>query len=171
MMDELQKASILLKHLSPAEREQILGQFEPGQREQLERMVGEASDVSHSELAAIVSEYQTWLQRVSSGMNTEPEPVATLDSRDTSVTDTERMWRSRPQDAETIVNRLTEEPATVLAAVLCQLDETTARGVYASLSESRKAAVVSRLPAQQELKPFVKQELAGFHVAPGYQSM
>lgn len=163
-MDELRKASILLKHLSPAEREQILGQFEPEQRAQLERTVGEASDVTHSELAAIVSEYQTWLQRVSSGKNTEQEPSATAESGGNSATETEprRTWQSLSQDAGTISKCLIDEPATVLAAVLCQLEESTAHELYAALSEDRKGAVVARLAAQRELTPLVKQELTGF---------
>jgi flagellar motor switch protein FliG len=163
-MDELRKASILLRHLSAAEREQILGQFDPQQREQLERLIGEASEVSHDELAGIVSEYQSWLQRVSVKSNTEAESSssAPIEPDESSTTDSDRLWRSLSKDAESIVDRLIGEPATVLAAVLCQLHESTAREVYASLSEERQAGVVSRLPAQRELRPMVKQELARF---------
>ena len=61
-----------------------------------------------------------------------------------------------------IVNGLGDEAATVWASVMCQLHETTAWEVYAALSERRKASIAARLPAQKELKPIVKQELAAY---------
>jgi len=161
-MDELRKASILLKHLSPGEREQILGQIDPEQRVQLEQMVAAATDVSRAELVEIVSEYQSWLQRVSAGPAVGPESAVPFEADEGPATESDRVWQFVSGDGPTIVNKLTEEPAAVLSAVLCLLHESTARAVYESLSEERQAAVAARLPAQRELMPIVEREIAGF---------
>jgi flagellar motor switch protein FliG len=145
-MDELRKASILLKHLAPTERELILARFDAEQRRQLERMIAEDSDISHTELVGIITEYQSWLQRLTSN------PVGDVDFGEPSIR----------CDVETLRFRLREEPATVVTAVMCQLPESAARDVFEALPEDRKAAVVNCLPAQAELRPLVKQELARF---------
>lgn len=165
-MDELRKAAILLKHLAPGEREQVLGRLGLEQRERLERMIAAAADVSHSELVDIVSEYQSWLQRASATSNEPEAPSEPVESKANSIADAEPPRQSFSCDAGLLFERLAEEPATVVSAVLCQLPESTARKLYGSLPEDRQAAVAARLPAQGELKPFVQQELARFLSAP-----
>lgn len=162
MMEELRKASILLTHLAPRERKQILARFEIEQREQLERMIAEAPEVSRAELVGIVSEYQTWMQRLSVESDQTSGLAETVDSEVNSPADAGLKGQFAACDAETLTERLCDEPATVLCAVMCHLHESTAREVYESLLEDRKAEVVVRLPGQTELKPIVKQELARY---------
>lgn len=156
-MDELRKASILLKHLAPGERSQILGRLELEQRTHLEQMVTDAPEVSRDELAGIVSEYQAWLQRLSVN-RTAGVPASEERELDSPEDD-----GLNPQftlcDAQQLTERLREEPATVLCAVLCHLHEAVARELYDSLREDRKAEVASRLPGQADITPIVKQEL------------
>lgn len=165
-MDELRKAAILLKHLAPGEREQVLGRLGLEQRERLERMIAAAADVSHSELTDIVSEYQSWLQRAPATSNEPASPSDPVESKESAIADAEVPRPSISCNAGLLSERLAEEPAPVLSAVLCQVPESTARELYHSLPEDRQAAVAARLPAQRELKPLVQQELARFLSAP-----
>ncbi|MBD3673279.1 MAG: hypothetical protein HUJ26_07100 [Planctomycetaceae bacterium] len=153
-MDDFQKAALLLKHLAPTERTQILSQLETEQREAIESQIAQAPDISEAELVGIVAEYQTWLRQLQSSdppasPNVEPresaEPVACLtDSR----------------DLVRLKELLIREPGTVQAAVLCHLAEPTARKLFHAFDEQQQAELVERLPQQRPLSPLVWDELS-----------
>ena len=159
-MDDFRKAAILLKHLTPREREEVLERFDHDQRKRLELLLADAADVSRAELVGIVSEYQSWLQKIVPNTGVIPDQHDLCQSSVDSSTGTDRLWEPVSNDVATLTARLAREPATVLSAVMCHLREETARELYESLPEDRRAALCARLPAQGELMPLVKQELA-----------
>ncbi|MDG2389636.1 MAG: hypothetical protein P8M30_09995 [Planctomycetaceae bacterium] len=150
-MDDLQKAAQLLKHLSVADRTQILSQLDDIQRTALETHIENVTDVSQSELVGIVAEYQNWLRQLQS---TE----ANNKSAESHADDVQYLTNSR--DLVRLTELLTTEPGTIQAAVLCHIEEQTARQVFHALTEEQQTDLVERLPEQRAISPLVWDELS-----------
>jgi len=149
-MEDLQKAALLLKHLSVAERTQILSQLNDDQRIALEQQIETVTEVSQAELVGIVAEYQNWLRQLKSDQTQDEtiEPVADV----SYLTDSRDLVR--------LTQLLAVEPATIQAAVLCHIEEQTAQELFHSFTEEQQAELIERLPAQQALSPLVWDDLS-----------
>lgn len=153
-MDDLQKAALLLKHLAPTERSQILSQLETEQREAIESQIDQAPEISDAELVGIVAEYQTWLRQLQSPDSPASPNVESRESAEpvACLTDSRDLVRLK--------ELLVREPGTVQAAVLCHLAEPTARELFHAFDEQQQAELVERLPQQRPLSPLVWDELS-----------
>jgi|GEM_PF-1618308 flagellar motor switch protein FliG len=150
-MDDLQKAAQLLKHLSMADRTQILSQVDETQRTALEAQIENVPEVSQSELVGIVAEYQNWLRHLQS-IETSEKPAKS------HAEDVQYLTNSR--DLVRLTELLATEPGTVQAAVMCHIEEESARQIFHSLTDQQQAELVERLPEQRGLSSLVWDELS-----------
>ena len=153
-MDDLQKAALLLKHLSADERSLILSRLDEEQRNAIEQSIEQAPEVSKAELVGIVAEYQTWLRR----LNTQETSTPQKDEQTTPTEETSYLTDS--QDLVRLKELLAGEPGTVQAAVLCHIAEPTARELFHSFSVDQQNELVERLPQQRPLSPLIWDELS-----------
>src|SRR5690606_19678949 len=78
-VDDFRKAAILLQHLDPESRNQILAKLPEAQQQQIASLLNTTIEVDAGELTEIVREYQAQFQKAQTAPDVEI-PVAPLES-------------------------------------------------------------------------------------------
>ncbi|HSG71422.1 MAG TPA: hypothetical protein VLA12_13460 [Planctomycetaceae bacterium] len=163
-MDDFRKAAILLQHLDPESRNQILAKLPEAQQQQIALLLNTTIEVDAGELTEIVREYQAQFQKSQTAPGIET-PVAPLESFENespgdelepdSLASAIRSLFSPPQLAEL----LAPESDALLSAIIAHLPQTVGRELFLQLEQTRQSSVAHCLADQEEIAPAIAEEI------------
>jgi len=172
-VDDFRKAAILLQHLDPESRNQILARLPESQQAQIASLLNSPVEVGADELTEIVREYQSQFQQA----QTVPVAAAAEDKKPESIEHESDFHESTADEYELdslagsiqslfsppqLAELLAPESDSILSAIIAHLPQAEGRDLFVRLEETRQTTLAECLADQEEIAPAITDEINEF---------